>query len=431
MTLLHIIIKLVIALRHLFLSPAVPRKYHSNFIHLYLDIGWFGVLSGSAVNFLNVYAARLGATGFHIGLFGAMSAIVSLILAIPAGRWLEKRPVGGAVFWTSVFYRLGYLLWIPLPWLFNNQGQIWALIVIILLMGIPLTALAVGFNALFAAAVPSEWRAYVVGIRNVVLSVTFILSSLGSGYLLDRMPFPQGYQVVFLIGFIGAAMSSLHLYFVKPLPAPLPPANTSHPRPISPIEKPPPRRDWRAAIRADVWRTKFRNSLLAMLGFHVTQYLALPLFPLYIVNTLHLTDEQIGLGMALFYLTVLIGSTQLARIAHKLGHHRITGLGVASMCLYPIGLAFSHNVSHFYLISVLGGFVWAMVGGAYANYLLERMPQDDRPAYLAWYNLILNSAVLLGSLAGPFIANHIGLSTALILFGILRLLSGLSILRWG
>jgi hypothetical protein len=45
----------------------IPKEYRSNFLHFYLDIGWFGVLSGSAVNFINVYATRLGATGFQIG----------------------------------------------------------------------------------------------------------------------------------------------------------------------------------------------------------------------------------------------------------------------------------------------------------------------------------------------------------------------------
>ena len=64
-------------------------EYRQNFIHLYMDIGWFGVLSGSAVNFLSIYATRLGATGYQIGLLSSMAAAVSLILAIPAGRRLE------------------------------------------------------------------------------------------------------------------------------------------------------------------------------------------------------------------------------------------------------------------------------------------------------------------------------------------------------
>ncbi|MCL4825330.1 MAG: hypothetical protein KJZ57_14045, partial [Anaerolineales bacterium] len=69
----------------------IPREYRSNFLHLYLDIGWFGILSGSAVNFLTIYAARLGAAAREIGLIGAASAVVNQLVAIPPGRWVAKR----------------------------------------------------------------------------------------------------------------------------------------------------------------------------------------------------------------------------------------------------------------------------------------------------------------------------------------------------
>ena len=128
-------------LNRLFRHSDIPQKYHANFLHLYFDIAWFGVLSGSAVNFLNVYAARLGASGLQIGLIAAASAVVSLFMAIPAASWIEKRNINRAVFWSSIFYRLGYALWIPLPLIADPQLQIWALIAITFLMAIPLTPL--------------------------------------------------------------------------------------------------------------------------------------------------------------------------------------------------------------------------------------------------------------------------------------------------
>jgi len=420
----------VLSLRRFFNNSAIPDEYRRNFIHLYFEIAWFGILSGSAVNFLNIYAARLGASGFQIGILGAMPAVVSLFLSLPAGNWLQKRPVGKAVFWTAVLSRLGYFLWIPLPWLFGNQGQIWALALITLAMGIPMCGLSLGFNALFAAAVPAEWRASVVGIRNVVQSLTFIIASLGAGYLLDHLSFPLGYQVVFGVGFLSAAMSTFHLFFVRPPSEPVPTAvpglNTV---PYSGEKDRP--SDWHATLRLDIWRTPYRRILLVLLGLHLTQYLAIPLYAVYTVNELHLTDANIGLGTAFFYLTVLLGSTQLSRFEHKVGHHKLTGWGALGLCIYPIALALSHTALDYYLVSFINGFVWAMVAGAYANYLLERIPEDDRPSHLAWYNIILNVAVLLGSLAGPFLAGYIGISVALIAFGVLRLLAGVAILKWG
>jgi MFS family permease len=425
-----IIINPVLSIRGFFDKPAIPQEYRRNFIHLYFDIAWFGILSGSAINFLNIYAARLGASGFQLGLLAAMPAVVSLFLSLPAGIWLQKRQVGKAVFWAAVLSRLGYFLWIPLPWLFGNQGQIWALVIITLAMGIPMCGLSVGFNALFAAAVPAEWRASVVGIRNVVQSLTFIIASLGTGFILDHLRFPLGYQVIFGIGFLSAGMSTVHLFFIRPHRETF--ANTTPDQEIGKdLDEKNRRPDLHTSLRLDIWRTPFRKILLVLLGFHMAQYIASPLFALYSVNELHLTDANIGLGTAFFYLSVLLGSTQLSRLEHKAGHHKLTGWGVIGMSIYPIAMALSHNALHYYLLSIAGGFAWALVAGAYANYLLERIPENDRPSHLAWYNIILNAAVLLGSMAGPFLAGYIGIGVALLVFGVMRLLAGVAILKWG
>ncbi len=395
-----------------------PESYRAVFLHLFLDIAWFGVLNGTTLTFLNVYAARLGASGFQIGLLASLPAFINLILTLPAGHWLERRDIRMAVFWSSVAYRLGYFVFIFLPWLFSPAGQIQALIWLSLWMAIPLTPLAVGFNALFAAAVPEDWRAHVVGMRNALFSLTFIFSTLLGGYLLEHFPFPLGYQIVFGIGAFGAAMSSLHLFFVRPTQV---------------MQKTPPppsiKRSWQDRLRLDIWRTPFAKVLLSLSFFHLVQYLAIPLFPLYFVNILHLGDDQIGLGTALFYLTVMLNSTLLSRWVRRMGHKKVTGLGMLGMGLYPFLLSFSAHPWQYYAISVLGGCFWALAGGAYANYMLENIPPDDRPAHLAWYNLNLNASILLGSLLGPALADLSGLSMALLTIGLLRMFVGYMIWR--
>lgn len=423
-----------------FENPSVPQEYRTNFTHLFMDIAWFGVLSGSSMNFLNVYAARIGANGVQIGLMTAVAAAVNLVLAIPAGRWVESRPIGRSMFWTAVVYRIGFLFLIPLPWLFGAEGQILALILLAALMAIPLAALGVGFNVLFAGAVPARWRAYVAGTRNVLLSITFMGSSLGCGYLLHRMPFPQGYQVVFVIGAIGAAMSCLHIYFIRPMPEPAPALSAIAPAGNQPLtETGKLRAVDRAAIsgrpasrlRLDIWRSPFRRVLLVMFGFHLAQYLAIPLFPLYFVNVLDLNDQQIGIGTALFYLAVLLGSMQLRRLSQRLGNKTVTGVGVIGMGTYPVLLGFSTLVWQYYGTSFIGGLGWALAGGAFTNYMLESIPAHDRAAHFAWYAIVFNACVLTGSLLGPFIARNAQLSVALLVFGLLRVLAGLAILRFG
>ena len=412
----------------LFNQSDIPEKYRSNFINLYLDIAWFGVLSGTAVNFLNVYAARLGASGLQIGLLSAAGAVVNLFLAIPAGHWISKRHTGRAVFWSSVLFRLGYFFWIPLPWLFDPQAEIWALITITFLMAIPLTPLGVGFNALFAEAVPERFRARVAGTRNITFAIAYVVSSLLAGLLLNAVSFPLGYQFIFLIGAVGAAVSSYHLSQIKPLQAessapPTPPEPDSQPRGGS-SPKP-------SLLRLDIWKTPFRPVLLGLFFFHFSQYIVTPLYPIAFVRQIGLNDSQIGNGTAFYYLCATLVSFQLGRVVSRWGNRRVTGFGVLGMSLYPIMLAFAQNTVHFYILSFVNGGIFAFVNGAYTNYMLERMPPEDRPPHLAWYTIMLNFAILSSSLLGPLAADAAGLAPALVGLGFLRLLAGLYLLKWG
>lgn len=426
---------------------SVPAKYRSNFRHLYFDIAWFGVLNGSTLSFVAVYMARIGATGFHIGLFNASPAVVTLLFALPAGYWLKSRSIDRSVFWSAALFRSFYLAWILFPVLLAPEGQIWAFVGFTLVMSIPGTMLAISFNALFADAVPPEWRAHVAGIRNALLAVSFILTSLLCGYLLVHLPFPLGYQVVFGIGFLGAALSTVHLWFIQ-LPS------GHHERPLTGQSlgdqaHPGMTRSLGDTIRTSVGlryltrrrrlnvphigilRGSYGKILLILFLYHLSLLLPGPIYPLYWVNKLQLSDQIISLGNALFYVSVFIISPQLSRLTLRTDHRRILVMGGVVLSAYPTIMGLTRDVNLFLIDSVIGGMGWALAGGAINNYLLEHIPVDDRPAYLSWYTLALNFATLASSLSAPFIAQALGLAESLLLVGGVRFCSALVIWFWG
>jgi predicted MFS family arabinose efflux permease len=63
--------------------------------------------------------------------------------------------------------------------------------------------------------------------------------------------------------------------------------------------------------------------------------------------------------------------------------------------------------------------------------MLERIPEGERPSHLAWYNLALNAAILIGSMLGPLLAQHMGLSAALAVTAVCRFAAALALRRWG
>ncbi|HEX2979123.1 MAG TPA: hypothetical protein VHO48_02560, partial [Anaerolineaceae bacterium] len=225
---LAISLRLSYCLSYMFRSPQpIPDEYRSVFSHLYLDIAWYGILAGSTASFLIIYATRIGATAEQVGLINAAPAIVALIFTLPATAWIQRRTLGMAVFWSCAAHRIFYLGLVFLPWLLQPNAQVWAIIGISLIMYVPYTPLQVSFQSLFADVVPSEWRGHVSGIRNAISSVTSTVTTLVCGYVLIKLPITVGYPIVCGIGFLGAAMSTLHTWFVQKHHRPTPSFSTA------------------------------------------------------------------------------------------------------------------------------------------------------------------------------------------------------------
>ncbi len=426
-------------------QPMVPPEHQENFRHLYWDVVWFGLTAGTTIAFLAVYATRLGATAFQIGMITAGPALVNLIFTLPVGQWLQRRPIGKAVFRAAMASRTVFLLYALLPLLVPATRQVEALVWLTILFTIPGVALAIGFNALYAAAVPLEWRGYVAGRRNAVMSAVYVLVSLGSGWVLSNTPLEVGYTLIFGLGFLGAAMSTYHLGCLRGIQD-RPGDEPQRLRQIIGDQAQP--GDMRGGIgasgrvsvglriftrgqnllRLEVLHSGYGVIMLALFTFHLAQFMPISLFPIRWVRELDFTDGQIAIGTAFFHASTLVASLQLDSLTRRFGNHKLTVAGTALLSLYPLFTAFMPNLFYYTLTSIVGGLGWGLVGGALGNYLLAKIPAGDRPAYLAWYNLSLNAAIFLGALLGPLLANWFDLTTALVLAFVFRL--GGSVFIW-
>ena len=426
-------------------SLAFPHM-RSNFRHLYQDIFWYGILSGSTMAFLAIYAARLGASGLQISLLTAGPALFNLFFSLPSGRWLEGRALASSTFRAAVLNRLGFLLFIPLPWLFNDPQQIKMVIWITLFMSIPGTLVAISFNAMFAELVPPEWRAEVVGKRNALSAISMTITTLICGQILDRIPFPLNYQVVFALGILGAILSTYHLSRLKMEAAAQPqpqiekpsgaPARPARLRFLEAVRLPAGlrallRSNGKPLLRIDLLKGRFGRFILAYLLFYTFQYVPLPLFPLAMVNQLRLTDGEISLGSALFYTVMTLVSLRLSRLSARFGYHRMLIFSAIGYSAYPLLLGLAQNANLYWVASLLGGLMWALLSASLINRLMEVAPEEGRPAYMALHNLALNLGILAGSITAPILVNGTSLPQALLIGAGLRLLAGLLLIAWG
>ena len=108
------------------IRPAIRAdgQLRSIIFHLFMDMLWIGVLSGTVGAFISVYAARLGAPDQLVGMLNAAPAIMNIIFAIPAGSWMKGRQVSGIVFWSAALGRIFYLPLIFLPFFLAPGYQV-------------------------------------------------------------------------------------------------------------------------------------------------------------------------------------------------------------------------------------------------------------------------------------------------------------------
>ncbi len=413
----------MLALRRLLRpSTPVPAEYRRNFWHLYLDIGWWGLLNGTTLVFLSIYASRLGATTFQIGLLTASPALVNLLFTFPSGAVLGRWSAPAAARWAAVITRAFYALLIPLPILLPGETQIWIIIAISLLMNVPGTLASIAFNAFFAETVPPDYRAQVAGTRNALFALTTMLTSLAAGFILANTPFHTGYQIVFAIGFAGAAMSLVHLFLIRPAaPVPVgPPAAAPEvQRELAAADRASRRAALKDALRLDVVRGSFGKIVLLIFLLQLSIFVIAPIVPIYQVNMLKQSDQLISTGNAVFYVVSFIASLQSRRVAARYGFQRLTGLGLAVISGALIIFAISYQPWIYMIHLTLAGTGWALINSGQVNFILERVPAGDRASHLAWYNLANNGALLLCGLLAPSIAGVLGL------FGTLMLAVGL------
>jgi MFS family permease len=411
-----------------------------NFRHLYHDVFWWGVLAGSTLSFLPIFLARLDASAFQVGLLTAGPAVVSLLFSLPAGRWLRDAEIVRSTFITAVLHRVAFLLILPLPWLLSGNALILTILVIVLLSAVAGAFISVSFNAMFADLVPSAERTAVVGRRNALLALSTTLTTLICGALLEVILFPLNYQVVFAIGIIGAGISAYHLARLQPVT-------------VVAVQEGQPLRDFarlgrlfsgegmrqgpglRYLIRAgttrllrpEILKTAFGPFLLAYFVFYFIQHITVPLFPVYFVQDLALSDGVISIGSAVFNGAMLLASMQLGRLSRRGSPHNLLTISAVFYFVYPLMLSLAHGPNMFIAGSLLGGTIWAIANAGLVSTLMDRVPADDRPAHMALHNVTLNLAILLGSFSGPIIADYVGLRGAILIGAGLRIVAGLVI----
>ncbi len=388
---------------------------------LYLDIGWYGILSGVASAFLSIFVIRLGGSNTLVGMLTSIPALLNIVWLMPAARIIERQsrklPV---ILVTGFLSRLAYFFVAVMPFVISIYRPELA-VAIVVLSAIPTAVANIAFTSLLADVVPVERRAHVVSVRNALLGISATIATLLGGRFLELLPLPFNYQVLFLIGF-GASLISL--YYVSRIEVPdrlvLPRAPGDRRSVLTRG------RDFVHMLTANRPWVRFTVSSLI---YYWGLYLPIPLYSIYWVRYLHASDGWIGLISVLNNAVSVLFYPFWGRLATRRGNRLILLVCVFGISFYPLLTGLSTTVEPLLGIAILGGVFGAGFNLAFFNSLLEVSPDERRPSFIAAYNALVNIPAFIAPLVGTALIDVIGIQNALLLGGGFRLLGFLVCLK--
>ena len=401
-------------LRHLHLSVApegATPTQRRNFLNVQIDAIGIG-LATAAGPFLPVFLARLGATNYQISLLTAMPAFSGLLFSLAVGRFLQNRR--NVVPWFS-FARLlvvsSYALTGVVSALVARQYAVPAVLAIWALATIPQTLVAVAFSVVMNAVAGPEGRFALMSRRWSILGLTSAITVMIVGQVLNRLDFPANYQLVF----VGLAMGGLISYYFSSHIA-LPDA-VLLPRTVglSPRQR----------LQGYVAQVRENRPFVSFVGKRLV-YLsgvsfAAPLFPIYFVREVEMTDGWIGAISSIQAGVLLIGYIFWARRGKTRGSRFVLLWTTLGLAIYPALVASTQSVEKIAFLAALAGIFQAGLDLVFFDELMKTVPAQQSATFVSLAQSLQYLSAVAMPMLSSLVAQWVGVGGALVVASIIRL----------
>ncbi len=366
----------------------------------------------SVAPFLPVFIVRLGGSAFDVSLLTAIPAVGGFLLAIPVGQFLQrKRHIVPWYSGSRMLAHLSYVVAAVVVFVAPAGVVIPALLAVWAMAAVPSTIGMVAFPIVMDGAAGPRGRYELMSRRWAIMGLTSAITVALIGQLLDRLPFPGNYQMVF-IGFSIAGLISFHFSHQFRVPA-------HAPRPPEPGSR---RFDHlRATVRAVRSQPAFLRYSARQLVYFVGARFAAPLIPLYYVREVGATDAWIGIIATCQSLALLVGYQFWRRLSVARGGGVVLLVTLFAGALYPVVLSLVDELVVVAALAAVAGFFSAGVDLSLFDELMKRVPRPYGVTFTSIDTTLVNAASILAPLVGAALAVTLGITTALHLASLIGL----------
>jgi hypothetical protein len=385
--------------------------YEKNARNVMIDGMGVGLVTGVAT-FLSVFLIRLEASNLQVGLLTSMPAVTGALLSIAIGDFIQRRR--NIILWyarSRLWVLSSYALTGLVPFLAGtNSTAVLLIIAIWALATLPQTMVNVTFTLVMSAVAGPDKRLALMSRRWATLGIVNSLSVAVVGWVLDRMPVPINYQVVFIGSFIGGLIS---YYFSTSIVLP----EGSH---VPATE----RRPWFAAYRGmgELLRSQpaFSRFVAAQFVYRCGIAMAIPLLPLYWVREAQASDASIGLINTVGSGVLLIAYALWSAVSRKRGGRWVLLVCGAGLSIYPMLVALSTEVWQLVLYAGLAGTFVAGADLVLFDLLVATVGPENRGQSVGLYHTTTYIATFVAPLLATAAADWVGIIPMLLVAAMLR-----------
>jgi MFS family permease len=373
--------------------------------------GVFNSASDSINNaYLTPFAMSLGATSAEVGILSAAQNLASTLSQIPGAMLTEY--VDRKTIWVFAQTFGKILLWIPLlllPFLgIGNPVSIF--IVIAFMISFATGVRRPAWTSLMGDVIPSSIRGRYFGSRNTILGISGIVMTLIGGYIISSYGFSTIFAVYVILNIVAIP------FFIRMLEPPS--KRIYHYRHRISIRP----GNWPSTIRANKGLSIF-TAFLGLMYFATT--ISSPFYTVYMLRDLHINYMIFAVLTTIGAVAHIVTFKYWGKLIDRFGSRNILFVTALLSIFTPLLWIVSSSPLSIAFLMIFDGFAWAGFDQVAFTFLLDIIPAERRPQYIANHNFFVGMGIFFGALAGGVLAS-IFESQALFIFAGLHVLFLLS-----
>jgi MFS family permease len=156
---------------------------------------------------------------------------------------------------------------------------------------------------------------------------------------------------------------------------------------------------------------------------------AAPLFPLYFVKVISVSDDWIAKINMAFTFGALLGYVLWTRVSRRRGSRLVLLATTLGMSLYPVLVASTGRVEIIRLFALLAGIFQAGVDLVFFDELMKTVPEEYSATFVALAQSLGYLSTIFGPMMATIMGDWIGIAGALVISGAIRLI-GFGLFAW-